>query len=249
MNFRPKIITGDCLEVLPTIEDKSIDMLFTDPPFNISHANGDIIRKNSKNPHYRFKGKNIKRNIGEWDKFDTDDNYWSFMVQWIEIANQKLKKDCNFVCFIAKEKVSYLEDILREYGFRSRNVLAWIKKNPVPQLRKVNFASALEFILWCSRGNNTFNYKLGHSPNYMFLPIVGGKERNDHPAQKPEKLVSWIIQYLSNEGDIILDPFTGSGTIPRIAMNLKRHSVGIEIDSKYVKMAKNRCGLFNQIII
>lgn len=231
------LIQGDCLDSLPTLENESVDLILTDPPQNISRKD-EITRLGGR-------GRAISYDFGDWDFFKTKEEYLSFMKKWIDDCIQLLKPNCNFVIFIAREYLSYIGNYLVSKNFKWRQTLHWIKTNPVPHLRKVTFANGVEQAIFCSRGKHIFNYKLGHSPNYIIAPIVMGKKRikingKTHPTQKPEKVIDWIIKYLSNEGDIILDPFLGSGTTMFVCRDLKRSCIGIDISPEYIKMTKKR---------
>lgn len=230
------LIQGDCLKVLPTLRKGSIDLLIADPPYNISHSGKISRRRNSKVVR---KAKDINFDFGDWDWWNRD-TYLRFMKKWMFLSLPILKNNCNFLTFIAKQDVSYILDFLVDVGFKYRDILCWIKTNPVPHLRKVNFAFGIETIIWVSRGKNTFNYKLGHHLNYHVSPIVMGKERTGHTTQKPESLIRWLISYLSKEGDTVLDPFLGSGTTMKVAKDLNRNCIGIEIEPKHIEIIKKR---------
>jgi len=223
--------------VLKSLPDHCIDLLLVDPPYNISQKGMEITRANS--PSHRFQGRNIHYDFGVWDRLPAD-KYEDFMQSWIQEAIRVLKENANFVSFIAKENVSKLHSFMLSKGFKYRNILCWVKSNPVPHLRKVNFASAVEFIYWCSRGKNTFNWQLGHSPNYFKSPLCQGIERLEHPTQKPEALISWLVKYLSNKDDLVLDCMCGSGTTLSVAQKLGREWIGIEINPKYCELARKR---------
>jgi len=233
-----KIYHGNCLEIMDFLPENSVDLLLTDPPLNLLVNAADIKRTPSKSKMGKFKGGNIVRTKHKWDEF-TKKGYIEFMKDWISKCIPILKENCNFVTFISTENISYLNEIMESKGFKRRNHFAWIKTNPVPHLRKVNFAFGVELMMWYSRGKNTFNYKLGHQPNYFNSPVVRGKDFS-HPTQKPLKLMELLIKYLSNKGDVVLDPFCGSGTTCVAAKKLGRKYIGIEIDEKYYKIALQR---------
>jgi len=129
-------------------------------------------------------------------------------------------------------------DVLKDEGFEWKNQFCWVKNNPVPHLRKVNFAFGIENVVWMSRGENVFNWDEGHQPNYLIHSLIPG----GHPTQKPLELVEILVRYLSKEGQVILDPFCGSGTTLVAAQKLGRKWIGIEKEEKYVEMAKQRIG-------
>ncbi len=189
----------------------------------------------------RFKGRDINYNFGEWDIFDGDKDYLDFMKKWLDELPRILKPNANVVIFLARKYRSVIGNYLEyKHNIRWRNELIWVKTNPVPHLRKVQFASGTEHAIWLSNGKNTFNYKEGHSPNYFISSICMGKERTEHPTQKSISLIQWILKYLSNEGDLVLDPFMGSGTTAVASKILNRNFIGFEISEEYVKIANER---------
>jgi len=225
------IYLGDCLKIMDYLPKNSVDLLLTDPPLNLLAHAADI------QPSVKFRTKLI-RTQHKWDEYPKGD-YLKFMRDWIEKSMPLLKEDCNFVSFIADENISYLGEILKEHGFKKRNHFVWVKTNPVPHLRKVNFAFGTELMMWFSRGKNTFNYKLGHQPNFLITPTVQVKQLC-HPTQKPLHLMELLIRYLSNENDLVFDPFCGSGTTCVAAKKLGRRFIGIEITPEYCRTARKR---------
>lgn len=235
-----RIIHGDCLKILPQIADGSVDMVLTDPPYNI--ANNLKLKRNNFN-RLMGSGKDITNNFGEWDEMN-DGEFRSFCEEWLVLAGKKIKDNGHFVSFFNKERMHYLFEPLRKQGFRYRNVLVWHKLNPTPQLLKANFCSATEFIVWMTKGDKigTFNWKEGYCHNIFESSICQGTERTEHPTQKNIDVVYWLLKYLSNAGDLILDPFAGSGTTLVAAKNLGRRYLGIEKEEKYYNIAVDRIG-------
>ena len=242
------LIYGDALEILPTLPDDSIDLILTDPPFNISR---EVVIHRRQNPQkYKFVGKDISLDFGEWDKqWESDEEYIEWCYKWLRECFRILRKGGHFVSFIDKFKVSYFVDFARRNGMIPRQCLFWLKNNPVPRARRNNFMEALEQCVWftketTSREFATFNYQLGQSPNYFVHCIVGHTTKSDgervHTTQKPIAFCEWLISYLSNEGDVVLDPFMGSGATCIAALKLDRKYIGIEIDKKYFEQAKER---------
>jgi DNA modification methylase len=241
------LIQGDALKVLPTIPDESIDLVVTDPPFMVSK---EMKISRSRNPEkfYKYRGKDITFFFGEWDVFESEEEYWKFTYNWLSLVWSKLRKGGHLLVFFDKFKITPLVKWVEEHNGIARQPLFWIKKNPVPMARKVSFMNAVSLIFWAtkfstSRKYATFNYQLGQHPDYEFAPIPKGHERYDygfHPTQKPEKIVKWLMEYLSNEGDTVLDPFLGSGTTMKVAKDLKRNCIGIEINPEYIEMTKKR---------
>jgi len=249
-DFINKIIQGDCLEIMKEIPDNSIDLVLTDPPYMISSS---LKIRRQRNPmkfakKWKFKGKDINYEFGDWDIFETMTDYLNFTEQWFKECIRVLRKGGHIVSFFDKHKLSYLVHWAEELNVKTRQCLFWIKSNPVPQARKVAFMSAVELSYWGTKETTerkfaTFNYQLGQHPDYIIAPICSGKERHQfgfHPTQKPEKVIEWIMSYLSNKGDIILDPFVGSGTTAVVAKKLGRNYIGIELKPEYVKIAEAR---------
>lgn len=243
-----QMIQGDCIQVMkgvPGIPDNSVDMVFTDPPYMISQKGLKIDRTNIQNKSLRRNGRKSKElnyDFGEWDHFESREDFLRWTEIWVKECFRILKDTGNFVSFFSKSEISYFEDILNKYG-HVRQTIVWHKTNPVPQIFKVGFMSSVEFMSWATKqkgAKHTFNYKLGQHHNYIETPICMGNERLDHPTQKPEKVVWWLVEYLSNPGDIILDPFMGVGTIPAVCKELGRRYIGIEISSKYCETARKR---------
>jgi len=217
------IYHGDTLEILKTFPDESVNMILTD-------------RRSGK------KSKELNYDFGLWDQFKTRKEFLVWTEKWIKECFRILKPTGNFVSFFSKNEISHFEDILNKYGY-VRQTLVWHKTNPVPLIFKFGFMSSVEFMSWATKqkgAKHTFNYKLGQHHNFIETPICMGSERTKHPAQKPMKVISWLINYLSNEKDIVLDPFLGSGTTAVVAKKLGRKYIGIELSEKYTKIAKKR---------
>ena len=230
------LIKGDALEVLKYVPSATIDLVITDPPYNI--AEGVVPIYDTRYP----KGK--RRKIGleaEWDKF-TDGEFLYMMYKFIDEVHRILKPSGTFICFTSDRYLSYLRTYIRNKGMVYRQTCIWVKSNPVPQMRKVKFMHATElfFLVHKERGHDNFRWERGQHPNVFYHPIVAGRERIGHPTQKPVWLFRELIKYTTREGDIIIDPFVGSGTALVAARNLNRHAIGIEINEEYINMAKKR---------
>ena len=239
------------MKILKEIPDNSIDIVLTDPPYMISSS---LKIRRQRNPmkfnkkQYKFKGKDIDYKFGDWDIFNTMTDYLQFTEVWFKESIRVLKKGGHIVSFFDKHKLSYLVHWADELNVKTRQCLFWIKSNPVPQARKVAFMSAVELCYWgtketITRKFATFNYQLGQHPDYIITPICSGHERHQfgfHPTQKPEKVIAWIMSYLSNPNDIVLDPFLGSGTTAVVAKKLGRNYIGIELNAEYIDIANKR---------
>ena len=226
MNY--KLYQGDCLEVMDElIEGKIIfDTIITDPPYNISKEN-------------RFKTMGRAGiDFGEWDKdFDS--------TGWIKYCKSLLKKGGNIVIFNDWKKMSYIVEALEENGFEIKDLIRWEKTNPMPRNRDRRFITDYEVAVWAVKpgGKWTFNRL---SDTYERPKIVckltskSEKVNGGHPTQKPIEVMEWLINRLTNESDLILDPFMGSGSTGVAALNTNRRFIGIELDEKYFNIAKDR---------
>jgi len=235
----------DALEGLKKLKDNSIDLIVTDPPYMISK---EITIRRSRNPlKYKYIGKDIRFNFGEWDLFDTEKEYLEFTEKWFKECSRILKPSGHIVSFFDRWKIGELVKLGKKYGIEGRQALFWIKKNPVPCARKVAFMNAVEMAYWGTKLNGekktkaTFNYKLGQHPEYLICPITPTKrDRKRHPCEKHPKWVEWVIEYLSNEEDLILDCFAGTGVVGEVALKLNRNFIGFEISEEYCKIAELR---------
>jgi len=224
------LIQGDCLKVLPKLPDECVDLIVTDPPYNIS-KNDKIVRKGGK---FGF-AKDINLNFGVWDfgKIKPEDYIPEFV---------RLLKPCGvLVMFYDKLWLGVIGLWLEnEFKFNVRHVGSWIKSNPTPQARKVKWQNGVENFIIATKNHGTghhYNYKLGQSPDYFITSV---NYEHMHPTQKPLDLIKWIINYWSFKGDVVLDPFLGSGTTMKACLELNRSCIGIEIEPKYIQITKER---------
>lgn len=234
-----RIVQGDCREVLAEMPDNCIDLVLTDPPWDVSQS---ITIHRSMNPekHGKYTGKNISLDFGEWDHFESEAHYLKFTAEWMEQAIRVAKEAGHLVVFFDQDKVTDLIKIAKPLGCSRRQHLYWLKSNPVPGARKVNFMSAVEHAVWFTkepRKGATFNWQLGQQSNVVKAPIVH-HTRRIHSTQKPIAVLSTWIRYLSNEGDLILDPFSGSGATIVTALRLSRRAIGVEQDEGYAVAAR-----------
>lgn len=233
------IHNDDCLNVLPKIRSESVHCILTDPPYGIS---SNIKIRRGSNPG-KFKGKDINYNFGSWDFFKSDDEFWKFTKSWIEQCVRILVPGGTFVSFFDRDKINEAVHFIKDLGFKGVHYLCWIKSNPVPQVRKVKWANGWEiaFLLIKNGGVDRFyNWEEGHHADYWITPIVGGKERTEHPTQKPIIIGKDIVRWWSPEDGVILDPFSGSGTFLLAAKEQGRKYIGIESNEKWYKIATKR---------
>ena len=250
-NFLNEILCGDCLSLMKLIPDNSIDFCFVDPPYNISQEDKKIDRNKIRNKKVRRlmskrqnKVSQISYDFGKWDNYNSIDEQLEFAEKWLKECYRVLKEDSGqIISFYSKSEISFLESIMTGIGFHVRQTLVYHKINPVPQIFKVGYMSAAEFMTWATMqkgAKHTFNHKLGQIHNVFTYPLCQGNERTEHPTQKPLKLLEKIISYHSNKGDIILDPFMGVGSTCVAAKELGRNYIGIEKEQKYVDIANRR---------
>jgi len=237
------IICDDGLNVMKKMENDFVDFILTDPPYFVSQQ---IKIGRSANTKYAAKT-DIDLDFGEWDHFESDEVY----MEWIKVRLAEccrvLKDYCHLVFFFDVKKITTIWEYLEGIGMKGRGLLHWIKTNPVPRGRKVDFMKPIEYALWFTKKavkQDYFNWKLGQHCNYIEHSIVGHTTKKDgercHPTQKPIAFGEWLISYLTKENDIVLDPFCGSGTFCIAAYNLGRRYVGIDNKEIFVKKARGR---------
>lgn len=234
-----KVINEDCMKILCDIPDNTIDLVITDPPYNISEGTTPIYDT-------RVKSGNRKIQLdAEWDKF-TDEDFLDMMYAFIDEVYRVLKPSGTFICFTSDRYLSYIRTYIRNVGMAYRQTCVWIKSNPVPQMRKVKFMHATELFMMAhkEKGHDSFRWENGQHPNTFYYPILGGKERLDHPTQKPLWLFEELIKYTTNKGDIVLDPFAGVMTTAEACIRLERKYICIEKDLNYVNQGNERLKLY-----
>lgn len=239
-------VQGDCLEILPTLPAESVDLIFADPPYNLQ-LQGELLRPNLS----RVQGVDE-----DWDKFENLKAYDDFTKAWLSACRRVLKPTGTLWVIGSYHNIYRVGSILQDLGFWILNDVVWVKSNPMPNFRGVRFTNAHETLIWAQKEKGaryTFNYqsmKMLNDDLQMrsdwFIPICTGKERlreNDkrlHPTQKPEALLYRILMATTNPGDVVLDPFFGTGTTGMMARKLSRHYIGIEVDPRYVYHARQR---------
>jgi len=241
------IILGDSLELLKKIPDKSIDLVFADPPYNLQ----------LRDTLYRPDQTTVEAVTNDWDKFKTYEDYDQFCLTWLQECKRVLKNGGALWVIGSYHNILRLGTSIQNLGFWILNDIIWHKTNPMPNFRGTRFTNAHETLLWCTtsrKAKYTFNYQNLKELNEgkqmrsdWHIPICSGKERlrednnqRSHPTQKPEALLYRIIVSSTNKGDIILDPFLGSGTTAVMAKKLQRNFIGFEQDKEYIKLANKR---------
>lgn len=241
------ILSGDSIENLKKIPDESIDLIFADPPY-FMQTDGVLLRTDGT----KFQGVE-----DEWDKFSGYNEYDKFCFQWLKECKRVLKKDGSIWVIGSFQNIYRIGYIMQNLGYWILNDIIWSKPNAAPNFAGTRFQNSHETLLWCTKSEKakyTFNYKtMKHLNNekqdksIWDIGICIGNERIKdedgkklHSTQKPEKLLYKVILSSSKPGDIILDPFFGTGTTGAIAKLLNRNWIGIEREEKYNKSAKER---------
>ena len=244
--FFDNIFHGDTLEVLRKIPDKSFDLVFADPPYNMQ------IGKKLKRPDdSKVNGVNDK-----WDQFTNFKHYDDFSKKWLKECKRVLKDNGSIWVIGTYHNIFRIGYHIQNLNYWLLNDVIWIKNNPMPNFKGTRFTNAHETLVWASKNKKskyTFNYQSLKCFNDDLqmrsdwtLPICNGKERlkkngkKVHSTQKPEALLHRIILATTNKGDVIFDPFLGTGTTAVVAKKLGRKYVGIEKDKKYFNAAYER---------
>ena len=252
--FFNKILNGDCLEELKKIPDRTFDLVFADPPYNLQ-----IGEKLTRPDSSKVNGVNDK-----WDQFISFKHYDYFCKVWLTECKRILKENGSIWVIGSYHNIFRLGYILQDLEFWLLNDVVWRKVNPMPNFRGRRFTNAHETLIWASKTKSskyTFNYEAMKSLNGDLqmrsdwsLPICTGDERlknkegkKIHPTQKPENLLNRVIMASSNIGDVVLDPFFGTGTTGAVAKKLCRNFIGIEQDAKYALEAEKRINKVEEI--
>lgn len=223
-----KVILGDCYKILKTIDDNSIDLILTDPPYNISRPSN--FTKNSDNKKFN----NISIDFGDWDQVEIDIE--SLMIEFKRV----LKPGGTIIIFYDIWKCNSLKAIAEKLGLKQPRVCQWVKNNPVPINSKKNYLSnGIEFFFTFVKGKNaTFNSS--YDKGIYNFPLCHGNERTEHPTQKPLSLMKVLIEKHSKEDDVILDPFGGSGTTAIASIETNRRYFLIEKENNYYNITISR---------
>jgi modification methylase len=242
-----QVLVGDCVAAIEALPPASVDLVFADPPYNLQ-LGGDLRRPDDSL---------VDAVDDDWDKFPSFADYDAFTRAWLMACRRVLKPDGALWVIGSYHNIFRVGAILQDLGFWMLNDIVWRKANPMPNFRGRRFTNAHETLIWAARGERskyTFHYealKGGNDDLQMrsdwYLPLCTGEERlkdgagaKVHPTQKPEALLARVMLSASNPGDVILDPFFGTGTTGAVAKALGRHFIGIERESIYAKAARER---------
>ncbi|HLK57270.1 MAG TPA: DNA methyltransferase [Chthonomonadaceae bacterium] len=238
---------GDCRDILPTLPANSIDLIFADPPYNLQLRH-DLWRPNLTH---------VDAVNEEWDKFRSLEEYDRFTRTWLSACRRVLKDTGTLWVIGSYHNIYRVGCILQDLGYWILNDIIWTKTNPMPNFKGTRFCNAHETLLWVKKSEHqakyTFNYqslKAGNEDLQMrsdwHIPICNGEERlrengeKAHATQKPEALLHRILRACTHRGDIVLDPFFGTGTTGAVAKRMGRRWIGIEREPHYVTLAEAR---------
>jgi len=245
---RDTILIGECIETLDSLPEGSADLVFADPPYNLQ-LEGALSRPDQSL---------VDAVDDDWDKFASFADYDSFTRAWLGAARRVMKREATIFVIGSYHNIFRVGSIMQDLGFWILNDIVWRKANPMPNFRGRRFTNAHETMIWAARSADakgyTFNYEALKAGNEdcqarsdWLLPICSGGERlkdstgrKTHPTQKPEALLARVLLAASNAGDLVLDPFFGSGTTGAVAKKLRRSYLGVERDTTYARAAEAR---------
>ena len=241
-----QILSGDCIEAMRSLPDNCVDLIFADPPYNLQ-LGGDLNRPD---------GSHVDAVTDEWDRFDSFATYDRFTRDWLTEARRVLKPDGGLWVIGSYHNIFRVGATLQDLGFWILNDIVWRKSNPMPNFRGTRFTNAHETLIWASMGEKSkyhFNYRAMKTLNDELqmrsdwvLPICNGQERlkkdghKVHPTQKPEALLYRVMLATTERGDVVLDPFFGTGTTGAVAKRLGRDWIGCEREGIYREAALER---------
>jgi modification methylase len=243
-----RILVGDCVAELNKLSANSVDLVFADPPYNLQ-LQGDLKRPDDSR---------VDAVDDDWDKFASFESYDRFTREWLAACKRVLKPSGTIWVIGSYHNIFRVGTALQDLGFWILNDVVWRKSNPMPNFRGRRFTNAHETLIWASRDQDargyTFNYEALKAGNEDIqvrsdwtIPLCTGDERLKgadgkklHPTQKPEALLARVILSSSKPGDLVLDPFNGTGTTGAVARHLGRDYIGIERDPAYADAARRR---------
>ena len=241
-----QVLQGDCLKVLAGLPEKSVDLVFADPPYNLQ-LQADLFRPNMTK---------VDAVNDDWDKFSSFAEYDAFTRAWLAACRRVLKDEGTLWVIGSYHNIYRVGTALMDLDYWILNDTIWIKNNPTPNFRGTRFTNAHETLIWAQKvrgAHYTFNYRSLKALNDdlqmrsdWYLSLCTGKERlkldgvKAHPTQKPEALLYRVILAASKPGDVVLDPFFGTGTTGAVAKTLHRHWVGVEREARYTQLARRR---------
>lgn len=248
-----RIYQGDCIDILNQLPEKSVQLVFADPPYNLQ----------LKQELYRPNQTKVDGVDDPWDKFSSVNSYDEFTKQWLTACRKVMADDSTIWVIGSYHNIFRVGKIMMDLGFWILNDIQWYKTNPMPNFRGVRFTNATETLIWAKKSEEQKRYTFNHQvmkqlnggkqmTSVWQIPLCTGNERikdergkKAHSTQKPEALLKRVILSSSNENDLILDPFSGSGTTSAVAKKLNRKSIGIEREVEYIKITQLRLQSIN----
>lgn len=246
-NVANQLLLGDSLEILASLPKGSVDLVFADPPYNLQ-LQQDLWRPNLTH---------VDAVDDEWDQFADFDAYDNFTRQWLTLIRPVMKETATIWISGTYHNIFRVGTILQDLGFWVLNTITWFKPNAMPNFRGTRLKNDVEFVIWAKKTASS-SYTFNHHQMKQFneskqlgsvwtIPVCGGAERLKdssgkklHSTQKPEELLKRIILASSKPGDLVLDPFVGTGTTAAVAKYLRRQWIGIERDETYIQAAQKR---------
>ncbi len=242
-----QVLQGDCVALMKALPSSSVDLVFADPPYNLQ-LRGRLTRPDNSL---------VDAVDDDWDQFDSFKAYDEFSQAWLAEVRRLLKPNGSLWVIGSYHNIFRLGTMIQNLGFWILNDVVWVKNNPMPNFKGTRFTNAHETLIWAGRSQGArccFNYASMKALNDdiqmrsdWYFPLCNGRERlrdgggeKLHPTQKPEGLLYRILMACSNPGDVVLDPFFGTGTSGAVAKALGRHFIGLEQDADYVKAARQR---------
>ncbi|WP_280109750.1 site-specific DNA-methyltransferase [Methylobacterium sp. GXF4] len=244
-----QVLVGDCISAMNALPASSVDCVFADPPYNLQLGEAGLLRPDQSR---------VDAVDDDWDKFATFEAYDAFTRDWLAACRRVMKPNATLWVIGSYHNIFRVGSALQDLGYWILNDIVWRKANPMPNFRGKRFTNAHETLIWASRSAEskgyTFHYdalKGGNEDLQMrsdwFIPLCTGEERlkdaqghKVHPTQKPEALLARTLMAATNPGDVVLDPFFGTGTTGAVAKRLGRRFIGIEREATYAKAAMER---------
>ena len=243
-----RIYCGDCIEVLDKLPEKSVKLVFADPPYNLQLKN-ELFRPNQTK---------VDGVSDSWDKFNSFFDYDEFTQEWLTGCRRVMSDEATIWVIGSYHNIFRVGKIMMDMGFWILNDIQWYKTNPMPNFRGVRFTNATETLIWAKKSERQKKYTFNHQvmkrlnegkqmTSVWRIPLCTGRERiknkegkKAHSTQKPEELLKRVILSSTSEGDLVLDPFLGSGTTSAVSKKLGRKSIGIEKEPRYIEISKRR---------
>ena len=248
MHGTHEILHGDSITCMDKLPPKSVQLVFADPPYNLQ----------LKQQLYRPNNTKVDGVDDDWDKFSSASAYDDFTAAWLTACRRVMADDATIWVIGSYHNIFRVGKIMMDLGFWVLNDVQWYKTNPMPNFRGVRFTNATETLIWAKKSEQQKRYTFNHQvmkqlnggkqmTSVWHIPLCTGSERiknaegkKAHSTQKPEELLKRVILSSSREGDVVLDPFLGSGTTSAVAKKLNRSSIGIEREAAYVELSRTR---------